>query len=54
MGNSIQVSIAMQPPPNSNRFSLLVQQMNSKGQLQTLQSFANLSVNPTIHSTWRQ
>jgi hypothetical protein len=46
-GNSIQVSIAMQPPPNSNRFSLLVQQMNSKGQLQTLQSFANLSVNPT-------
>ncbi|MFZ0420274.1 MAG: Ig-like domain-containing protein [Candidatus Sulfotelmatobacter sp.] len=46
-GNSIQVSIATQPPPNSSRFSLLVQQMNSKGQLQTLQSFANLSVNPT-------
>jgi phage tail sheath protein FI len=44
--NNLRVSITTPPPPNSNRFSLLVQQVTPAGTLQTLESFANLSVIP--------
>ena len=43
-GNNLRVSITVQP---SGRFNLLVQQVGTNGQLQTLESFANLSVTPT-------
>jgi Bacteriophage tail sheath protein len=46
-GNNLRVSITTLPAPNSSRFNLLVQQVNSSGVLQTLESFVNLSVSPT-------
>lgn len=46
-GNSLRVSISVLPPPNSTRFSLLVQQLGSNGQLKTLESYVNLSVLPS-------
>ena len=46
-GNNLRVSVTVQPPPNSNRFNILVQQVNTSGQLQTLESFVNLSVTPS-------
>jgi phage tail sheath protein FI len=42
-GNNLRVSVSVLPPPNTNRFNLLVQQVNAKGQLQTLETFVNLS-----------
>jgi phage tail sheath protein FI len=46
-GNNLRVSVSLLPAPNNNRFNLLVQQVNSNGQLQTLESFVNLSVTST-------
>ena len=46
-GNNLRVSVTVQPPPNSSRFNILVQQVNTSGQLQTLESFVNLSVTPS-------
>jgi phage tail sheath protein FI len=45
--NNLYVTVTLQPPPNNSRFSLLVQQMNASGALQTLESFTNLSVSTT-------
>jgi phage tail sheath protein FI/uncharacterized protein YjdB len=44
-GNTLRVSVTVQP--NSSKFNLLVQQLNTSGQLQTLESFVNLSVMPS-------
>jgi hypothetical protein len=44
-GNSLLVSVIPQPS-NPNKFSLLVQQMSSTGQIVTLESYVNLSVLP--------
>jgi phage tail sheath protein FI len=46
-GNSLLVSVTVQPPPNNARFSLLVQRVNPRGTPQTLESFVNLSLTPT-------
>ena len=46
-GNNLRVTVTVQPPPNSSRFNILVQQVNTSGQLQTLESFVNLSVTPS-------
>ena len=43
-GNTLLVSVTLQPAPNpNNRFSLLVQQVGANGQIATLESFVNLS-----------
>jgi len=46
-GNNLRVSLTVQSPPNSSRFNILVQQVTTSGQLQTLESFVNLSVTPS-------
>jgi phage tail sheath protein FI len=46
-GNNLRVSVSLLPAPNNNRFNLLVQQASPTGQLQTLESFVNLSVTST-------
>jgi phage tail sheath protein FI/uncharacterized protein YjdB len=43
-GNALRVSVTVQPPPNSSRFNVLVQQLGTSGQLTTLESFVNLAV----------
>jgi phage tail sheath protein FI len=48
-GNTLRVSITPLPA-NPSRFSLLVQQVGSSGQLTTLESYVNLSVLPTDSS----
>jgi phage tail sheath protein FI len=47
-GNTLLVSVTLQPPPNTtNRFNLLVQQVGANGQIATLESFVNLSALPS-------
>ncbi|MGA8575376.1 MAG: Ig-like domain-containing protein [Candidatus Cybelea sp.] len=46
-GNNLRLSVTVQPPPNSDHFSILVQIVGRSGQLQTLESFANLSMSST-------
>lgn len=46
-GNRLRVSVSLLPAPNNNRFNVLVQQVTPAGQLQTLESFINLSVTST-------
>lgn len=46
-GNRLRVSISLLPAPNNNRFNVLVQQATPTGQLQTLESFVNLSTTST-------
>jgi hypothetical protein len=47
-GNYLYVTITAQAPPNNSRFSILVQLLNTTtNQLQTVESFTNLSVSPT-------
>lgn len=45
-GNSLRVSVSL-VPTDPTRFSVLVQQMDAKGQLHTLEIFTNLSVTST-------
>jgi phage tail sheath protein FI len=47
-GNNLRVSVTVQSPqpPAGTRFNLLVQIVASNGQLETLESFANLSLAP--------
>jgi Bacteriophage tail sheath protein len=45
-GNSLRVSVSL-VPSDPTRFSLLVQQVDAKGQLHTLESFVNLSLSST-------
>lgn len=46
-GNTLRITVTAQPPPNSTRFNVLVQRVAPSGQLQTLESFVNLSVSPS-------
>jgi phage tail sheath protein FI len=47
-GNNLRVTVTVQPPPNSDRFNLLVQEVDpNRGAISTLESFVNLSVSPT-------
>jgi len=46
-GNNLRLSVSLLPAPNNNRFNVLVQQVSPSGQLQTLESFVNLSVAST-------
>jgi phage tail sheath protein FI len=46
-GNNLRVSVTVQPPPNDTRFGILVQQVDSNGRVQTLESFSNLSTTAT-------
>lgn len=43
-GNALRISVQV---PSSNRFGLLIQQLGANNQLRTLESFSNLSVDPT-------
>ena len=46
-GNSLRITVTVQPPPNDTRFGILVQQVSSTGRIQTLESFSNLSTTPS-------
>jgi hypothetical protein len=43
----LRVSVTVRPPPNSSRFDILVRQVATSGQLQTLECYVNLSVTPS-------
>jgi hypothetical protein len=44
--NNLYLSISTLPAPNASRFNLLLQKKGATGQLSTLESYVNLSVNP--------